>query len=230
MELVEKGKVLSLPKEWPKRFILAEWAHRPEYACVQRNDKRGTVGKFDFLSYLECLGWTVPLSIHNLKLIFLAYQFPWLDKSWSYCSQNKSWSKLFELSYPVRIECFDTGSVAVNIKCTARPFPLDENGLLALHCLLVEARCALHSQNIPDPMTWCITHWHLNRDSEPLAGGPDFHLTFRDFFGDAAQFYYKRPLNVIRAEVSQSPKLTVKEVFEKIIDRDNFGGGGRLDA
>ena len=56
--LIKKGKVASPPKEWPKRFILPEWASRPEYASVQRNDKRGTVGKFDYLSYLEGLGWS----------------------------------------------------------------------------------------------------------------------------------------------------------------------------
>ncbi len=58
-----------------------------------------------------------------------------------------------------------------------------------------------------------------------MGDGLDVHLTFRDLFGDAAQFYYKKQIDKMRAEVSQTPKKSVKEVFEKIIDRDNFGGG-----
>jgi hypothetical protein len=181
------------------------------------------VGSFDFLSYLERLGWTSLLSVHNLKLTFLAYQFPWLNSSWSYCAQSKSWSKLLELSYPTRVECFDTGSVVVNMRCSARPFPLDENGLLALYGLLAEVKCILHSPNIPDPMFWRVAHWHLNRDSEQLQGGGlDVYLTFRDLFDDSAQFYYKHSLKKMRAETSQSPKQTIQEVFETVLNRENI--------
>jgi hypothetical protein len=79
--LIEQGKTLSLPKEWPKRFILPKWAHRPEYACVQRNDKRGTAGRFDFVifgelevdvsfgsSQLEVLLFSVPVDLGRLRL------------------------------------------------------------------------------------------------------------------------------------------------------------------
>ena len=41
---VRHERVLTLPKECPARFILPEWAHRPEYSCVIRNDKKGRVG------------------------------------------------------------------------------------------------------------------------------------------------------------------------------------------
>jgi hypothetical protein len=225
--LVKNNEVLSLPKEWPKRFILVEWAHRPEYGCVQRNDKRSTVGRFDYLSYLEGLGWSSPLCVHNLKFCFQVFHYHWVGHDWVYCPENKSYSRRLELSYPVRVQCFDTGSVMVNVRCSARPFPLDNSGLLALCNLLGEVRYALHASCIPEPGDWQIVHWHLNRDSEKLTGGGlDVHLTFRDFFEDAAQFYFKRPLNVIRAEVSQSPKRSVQEVFEKIIDRGSFGKGG----
>jgi hypothetical protein len=226
-EHVKQGKVLSLPKEWPKRFILVEWATRPEYGCVQRNDKKSRVGRFDYLSYLEGLGWSSPLSVHNLKFCFPVYHYRWLGSGWEYCSDSKSFSRTLELSYPVKVQCYDTGSVMVSVRCSARPFPLDLNGLLALSTLLGEVKQILHAPNIPDPMTWRVAHWHLNRDSEQLMGGGlDFYITFRDFFGDAAQFYYKHSLNVVRAEVSQSPERSVQEVFEKIIDRESFGKGG----
>jgi hypothetical protein len=225
------GKVVSLPNEWPKRFILPQWATRPEYACAIRNDKKGTVGRFDYLSYLVGVGWSSVLAVHNLKFRFQVYHFRWVGMDWRFCSQSKSYSRLLELSYPVRVQCFDTGSVLVSVKCTARPFPLDMDGLLGLSNLLGQVKHALHASCIPEPMDWQVVHWHLNRDSEKLTGGGlDVNLTFRDFFGDAAQFYYKQPLNVVRAEVSQNPKLSLQEVFEKIIDRDNFAGGKRQDA
>jgi hypothetical protein len=155
------------------------------------------------------------------------YQYNWIRPDWDYYPKNTTYSKVLDLSYPVKVQCFNTGTVLVNIKCSARPFPLDYSGLLALSSLLGEVKYALHATCIPETGDWLIVYWHLNRDSEQLTGGGlDVHLTFRDFFGDAAQFYYKRPLDLIRAEVSQSPKLSIKEVFEKIIDRDNLGIGG----
>jgi hypothetical protein len=231
MALEGHRKVLPIPKEWPKRFILTDWVNRPEYACVQRNDKKGTMGRFDLLSCLEKLGWSIKLCVHNLKLCFLSYRFPWVDKSWKFDPSSKSYCKFFDLSYPVRVQCYDTGSVMVSVKCSARPFPLDITGLQALNILLGEVRQILHAPCVPDPMTWRVAHWHLNRDSEPLmGGGPDSYITFRDFFGDSAQFYYKHSLDVIRAEVSQCPDQSIQEVFEKIIDRDNFGGGRKADV
>lgn len=225
-KLTKRGKLASLPKEWPKRFILPEWANRPEYVSVKRNDKKSTVGRFDLLSYLEGLGWGSLLSVHNLKLCFQVFSFRRFGQGWDYCGVNRSYSKLLDLSYPVKVQCFDTGTVMVSVKCSARAFSLDYNGLLALSSLLGEVKEALNDPSIPEPADWEIVHWHLNRDSEKLTGGGlDMHLTFRDFFDDAAQFYYKRPLNVIRAEVSQNPKKSIQEVFEKVIDRDNFGGG-----
>jgi hypothetical protein len=224
-KLIQQGKVLALPKECPKRFILPEWAHRLEYACAKGNDKKGTVGRFDFLSYLESLGWTANLAVHNLKLSFLVYQFRWLGSGWNYCGESRSYSRILELSYPVSVQCFDTGSVLVSIRSSSRPFPLDINGLLALSNLLGEVRHALQAPCIPDPVTWNVVHWHLNRDSEELTGGGlDVHLTFRDMFADSAQFYYKRELKRMRAEVSQSPQRTIQEVFENILNRENADG------
>jgi len=49
-------------------------------------------------------------------------------------------------------------------------------------------------------------------------------FTFKDFFEEAAQFYYKHDLDRYRAEVIQNPNKTVKQVFEDIIQRDCFIG------
>jgi hypothetical protein len=225
--LARDGKILVLPKECPGRFILRNWAPRPEYSCIVRNDVKGTAGRFDFLSYLERLDWTSRLAVHNLKLGFSVYQLQWLGAGWTYCKKSKSFSRSFGLSYPVSVQCFDTGSVLVGIRCSCKPFQLDLNGLLALSSLLGEVRNALKAPCIPDPMTWSVAQWHLNRDSEALIGGGlDVNLTFRDFFDDSAQFYYKRELGKMRAEVNQNPKRTIKELFETILDRSNAGKGG----
>ena len=225
-KLVEDGKVLVLPKECPGRFILPKWAHRPEYSCIQRTDKNGRGVKFDFLSYLQRLDWDPVLGLHDLKLCYWVYQLHWLGKGWSYCKRSKSHSRRFELSYPVTVQCYETCLVLVSISCSSKPFPFDLQGLGALRSLLGEVRCVLNAECIPEPGTWQIKQWHLNRDSGKFHGGsPGGHLTFDDFFGDSAQFYYKRGLNKYRAEVSQNPKKSVQEIFEDVLNRDNIPKG-----
>jgi hypothetical protein len=99
---------------------------------------------------------------------------------------------------------------------------LDFDGLIALSNLLGEVRACLNSPCIPEPSTWLVSQWHLNRDSEKLECSPGTCLTFRDFFHDSARFYYKHNLKKYRAEVAQNPNLPFKEVFENIINRDNI--------
>jgi hypothetical protein len=115
----------------------------------------------------------------------------------------------------------------VSIGCSSKPFSLDLNGLIALTHLLGEVRDRLQGQCIPDPGAWQVVQWHLNRDSEKLqGGGADVYLTFKDFFMDSAQFYYKRKLDKARAEVIQNPKRTIQELFESILNRDNVSKDG----
>lgn len=224
-KLVNCGSVCILPKECPSRYILEKWANRPEYAWVIRNDKKSRVGKFDFLSYLESLQWEPKLCVHNLKLTFQVYQYHWIDREWTYHKKNKSYSRVFSLSYPVSVQCFDTGTIMVNISCTYRPFTLDLDGLGSLRSLLGEVKNALHAPCIPETSDWFVAQWHLNRDSIELnGGGADVYLTFRDFFGDSAQFYHKHQLDKMRAEVSQHPQQTIEQLFENVLNRDNFGG------
>jgi hypothetical protein len=226
--LVRKGKVIKLPKEYPARFILPEWAHRLEYFCALRNDNKGRVGRFDFLSYLLSLGWDATLCVHDLKLSFFVYQFRWVGEGqgWEYCKGNHSYRRTLILSYPVKVQCFDTGTVLVNVECSAKPFPLDLDGLIALSNLLGEVKASLDAPCIPEVSSWNIIQWHLNRDSEKVSGGggQSMNLTFNDFFEDSAQFYYKRNSKKYRAEVIQNPDKTIKQVFEEILYRDNFLG------
>lgn len=222
-DLVREGKVLVLPKECPGRFILPKWAFRPEYSCIQRKDKNGGGVKFDFLSYLERLDWDPVLGLHDLRIVFWVYQYHWLGEGWKYCKKSKSYSRQFALSYPVSVQCYDTGLVLVSVKCSTKPFPFDVQGLGALRSLLGEVRYVLHTTSIPEPGTWQIKQWHLNRDSGKFYGGaPSGYLTFNDFFGDSSQFYYKRELGKYRAEVSQNPKKSIQEIFEEILNRDNI--------
>jgi len=218
---VKNGKVLTLPKECPARFILPEWASRPEYSCVQKNYRKGMGVKFDFLSFLEGLGWDSVLAVHALKLSFGFYSFRWLGDEWKYCKRSHSYRRRFDLSYPVSVQCFDTGTVLISIKSSVKPFPLDLDGLLSLTSLLGELRACLRAPCIPEPSSWVVVQWHLNRDSEEISiDGLSFHVTFRDFFNDVARLYFKRKLNRIRAEAVQSPKRTVKDLFESVLNRE----------
>jgi len=221
IELRKEGKILKLPKENSARFILPEWASRPEYSCVQKNDKKGMGVRFDFLSFLGGLGWGSVLAVHALKLRFGVYSFGWLGDGWEYHKRSRSYRRRFVLSYPVSVQCFDTGTVLVSVKASVRPFRLDFDGLLSLASLLGELRACLRAPCIPEPSKWLIVQWHLNRDSEEISvDGLSFHVTFRDFFHDVARIYFKHELNKVRVEAVQSPKRTVKDVFESVLNRD----------
>ncbi len=220
-KLRNEGKILKIPKENPARFILPEWASRPEYSCVQRNDNKSMGVRFDFLSLLEGLSWGSVLAVHALKLKFEVYSLGWLGTGWEYNKRCRSYRRHFNLSYPVCVQCFDTGTVLVSVKSSGRPFRLDMSGLLSLACLLGELRACLRASCIPEPSSWIVVQWHLNRDSEKMSiAGLGFHVTFLDFFGCVARLYFKHKLNVVRAEAIQSPKRTVKDVFESVLNRE----------
>ena len=227
IELRKEGKILKLPKENPARFILPEWASRPEYSCVQKNDSKGMGVSFGFLSFLEGLGWGSVLAVHALKLRFEVYSLRWLGDGWKYSMKSHSFRRRFVLSYPVSVQCFDTGTVLVSVKASVRPFRLDVDGLLSLASLLGEVRACLRAPCIPEPSKWFIVQWHLNRDSEEISvDGLSFHVTFRDFFNDVARVYFKHELNKVRAEAVQSPKRTMKDVFESVLNRDQVLSNG----
>jgi len=220
-ELREDGKILKLPEENPARFILPTWANRPEYLCVQKSDKKGMGVRFDFLSFLEGLDWDPVLSIHALKLSFAVYSLRWLGDGWEYCRRSHSYRRRFDLSHPVNVQCFDTGTVLVSVRASARPFHLDFDGILSLTSLLGEVKARLRTPCIPEPSTWFVVQWHLNRDSEVIsASGLSFHVTFRDFFNNVARLYFKHRLSKVRAETIQSPKRSLKDAFEKIMNRE----------
>lgn len=194
-KLARHGRLLKLPKENPARFIVPEWTSRPEYSSIQRNDNEGIAVRFDFLSYLEGLGWDSVPAVHDLRLSFAVSSLRWKDDGWEYCKRSHSYRRYFNLFYPVSVQCFDTGTVLVSIKATVRPFRLDCDGLLSLASLLGEVRNCLHAPSIAEPSTWIVVQWHFNRDSEKILGsGVSFSLTFRDFFNDLARLYYKHEL------------------------------------
>jgi len=154
-------------------------------------------------------------------LRFDVYSLGWLGDGWKYCRRSRSFRRRFVLSYPVSVQCFDTGTVLVSVKASARPFRLDLDGLLSLTSLLGELRACLRAPCIPEPSKWLIVQWHLNRDSEPISvDGLSFQVTFRDFFNDVARFYFKHELNRVRAEAVQNPKRTMKDVFESVLNRE----------
>jgi len=225
--LKEDGLVIAMPKECPVRLILSDWTYRPEYLAAVKNDKKGMGGRFDFLSFLEGLGWDSVLSVHAVKLRFEVGSLRWLGDGWKYCNRNRSYRRRFDLSYPVSVQCFDTSTVLVSVKASVRPFRLDLDGLLSLTSLLGELRACLRAPCIPEPSSWVVVQWHLNRDSEEISGsGLNFHVSFRDFFNGVARFYFKNNLSRVRAEAVQSPRRTVKDVFENILNREQALSNG----
>ena len=89
--------------------------------------------------------------------------------------------------------------------------------------LLGEVKACLYASCIPEPSTWVVVQWHLNRDAEVVSGsGLSFHVTFRDFFNHVARLYFKHELSKVRAETIQSPKRNLKDVFEGILNRETI--------
>jgi len=170
---------------------------------------------------LESLGWDSNLGIHDVKVVFETFNFPWIDSSWQYCKGNHAFIRTFNLACPVRVQCYDTGTVLVHVKSSIKPFSMAYEGLLALSNLLAEVKAKLNAPCVPEVLTWDVVQWHLNRDSERICGSThNIHLSFKDFFGDTSQFYYKKELEKYRAEVVQKPDRTIKQVFEEILCRD----------
>jgi len=85
------------------------------------------------------------LSVHALKLRFEVYSLRWLGTDWMYSKRSRSYQRRFNLSHPVSVQCFDTGTVLVSVKASVRPFRLDFDGLLSLASLLGELRACLRA-------------------------------------------------------------------------------------
>jgi len=86
--LRKSEEILKLPKENPARFILKEWANRPEYKVESDNlpmgarvERVGQEMKVDFVSFVESLDWGELAYVHDVKVEFNAVRLDGVSSS-----------------------------------------------------------------------------------------------------------------------------------------------------
>jgi len=235
--------ILKFPKENSARFILADWMDRPEYKRWFQNDKtpmgvrgkvfrRGSVLVVNFASFVESLDWGELAYVHDVRVEFDAVHLDGVSSSagWRWSPKCHSWRRKFDhLEFPLTVQVYDTGRVQVAVRCSLKPIPFDFEGLMRLATVLGELKGRLGWSNVPNVVDWMVTSWHYGKDSLKEVSGTSLNATFETWSRTLARIYTKSELKKIRVEEIQSPRRTVQDLFEEIMNReDTIRHGERL--
>lgn len=233
-KLIKDGKILKFSKECPARFILTSWKDRPEHKRWFQNDKlpmgvrgkvfrRGSVLMVDFASFVESLDWGELAYVHDVRVEFDAVRVDGVSSSvgWLWAPKSHSWSRKFDdLEFPLTVQVYDTGRVQVIVKCSLKPIPFDFRGLTRLATVLGELKGRLGWRNVPNVVDWTVTSWHYGKDSLNEVSGASLNVTFETWSRTLGRIYCKSELKKIRVEEIQSPRRTVKDLFEAVMNRE----------
>lgn len=236
-KLRKDKKILKLVKENPSRFILEEWKNRPEYKRWIESDSDPMGGGrrlvFDFCGFVESLDWSEVLYVHDVRVEFSAYPLPRLGSSfgWRWQPKSHSWIRRFDdFEFPLLVQVFDSGRVQVVVRCSLKPIPFGFEGLMRLSSVLGEVKGRLGWGNVPNVANWIVTSWHYGKDSLSEVSGSSFNVTFKTWSGALARIYLKSELKKVRAEEIQSPRRTIQDIFEEIVNRcDDVGKRGEVE-
>lgn len=233
-QLREDGKVLKFPKECPARFILASWKDRPEYRRWFRNDKppmgvrvrvfkRGSELRVDFASFVESLDWSELVYVHDVRVEFDCVRLDGVcsEAGWRWSPRSYSWRRKFEdLEFPLTVQVYDSGRVQVAVRCSLKPIPFDFEGLTRLTAVLGELKGRLGWGNVPNVVDWIVTSWHYGKDGLNEVSGASLNVTFATWSRTLGRIYSKSELKKIRVEEIQSPRRTVQDLFEAVMNRE----------
>jgi hypothetical protein len=232
-KLREGGKILKFPKECPARFILTGWKDRSEYKRWFQNDKTpmgdeakvfkiGSTLVVGFASFIESLDWDELAHIHDVKVEFDAVHAKYVssDAGWHWSPESHSWGRRFDLEFPLTVQAYDNGHVQVSVQCSLKPIPFDFDGLTRLTAVLGELKGQLAWNNIPNVVDWTVTSWHYGKDSLQEVSGASLNVTFKTWSKTLARIYTKSELKKIRVEEIQSPRRTMKDLFEAVMNRE----------
>lgn len=118
-------------------------------------------------------------------------------------------------------------SVTVDLACTYYPIIYDIRGaqelLEHLTFISVLLRSKYKARDIPDPLDWIATHYHLNQDGITEFSDVEFHRTISDITGGFIRMYAKKfpdGTHRMRSERIFTPNITIKE---QINDMKNLG-------
>lgn len=232
--LKEGEIVLKFPKENSARFILADWKDRPEYRRWFQDDKtpmRGRVKVFegelrvDFASFVESLDWGELAYVHDVRVEFDAVRVDGVSSGagWLWSRRSHSWRRKFDcLEFPVTVQVYDSGRVQVAVRCSLKPIPFDFGGLTRLTAVLGELKGWLGWSNVPNVADWTVTSWHYGKDSQKEVSGTSLNVTFETWSRTMARIYAKSELKKIRVEEIQSPRRTLQDLLELVMNRDEM--------
>lgn len=123
-------------------------------------------------------------------------------------------------------------SVVIDIGCTYVGIIYDYEGALYFLGLLERIRANLFflsesKANIPEPPSWIVTHYHLNKDAQIGYSGKSFEIVAKDIVGGFTRFYSKTFSNgkIARLEQVKTPDRTVKDETEKMKKVSNYVHG-----
>lgn len=230
VKLRKNHKILKLPKECPARFILSSWKDRPEYKRWFQNDKTPMGDReghdpelrFDFDKFVESLDWGELAYVHDVRVEFDAACVNGVSSNagWRWSSSSHSWRRRFlDLEFPMTVQVYDSGRIQVVVKCSLKPIPFDFEGLTRLATVLGELKGLLGWSGVPNVVDWMVTSWHYGKDSLNEVSGAPFNVTFETWSRNLARIYAKSELKKIRVEEIQSPRRTVQDLFEAVINR-----------
>jgi hypothetical protein len=118
------------------------------------------------------------------------------------------------------VQVYDSGHVQVTVKCSLKPIPFNFVGLTRLTAVLGELKGRLGWCNAPNVVDWMVTGWHYGKDSENEVSGVSLNVTFETWSKTLARIYTKLELKKVRVEEIQSPRRTVQDLFETVMNRD----------
>ena len=140
---------------------------------------------------------------------------------WCWSPRSHSWRRKFDdLEFPLTVQLYDSGRIQVAVRCSLKPIPFDFGGLTRLTAVLGELKGRLGWGNVPNVVDWTVTSWHYGKDSLNEVSGASFNVTFETWSRTLGRIYCKSELKKIRVEEIQSPRRTVQELFEAVMNRE----------
>lgn len=169
--------------------------------------------RIDFFDYLGTLDWDRVQAVHDIHLWTPVIDSGFVDGSWKWHPHSKYFSKVVMeggLRFELRANA-NVRTLSVIVTCGNDPVTYGYSGLVKLFSAISNVQ-ARYVQGVQGAEDWIVREWHFGRDARGSLAGPDFALTFEDWFGDLVRVYKRHDGN-IRAERVENPNVRVGELL-----------------
>jgi len=120
-------------------------------------------------------------------------------------------------------------SVSIDLASTYYPIIYDIRGaqelLEHLTFISIFLRSKYKAHDIPDPLDWIATHYHLNQDGLTELSDTEFHRTISDITGGFIRMYAKKfpdGTHRMRSERIFTPNIAIREQFHDMKNVGNY--------